>query len=594
MRNLLVFALLLLSPVLWAQQPNIIIIVADDLGNADVGYHQHSNEIPTPAIDALAKSGVYFTSGYVTAPVCGPSRAGLLTGRYQQTFGFDDNPGPFRAAPNVLAGIPPEIKIIPEYLKPEGYRTACIGKWHVGHEADAYFPTNRGFDYFYGFLGGAASYYPGDNESRTLFRNTKPVSSEKRYITDAFGQEAAQFVSQEGQEPFFLYLAFNAVHGPLQEPPAHYQEPFKNINHSKRRTLCAMQYAMDANVGKVLDALEKSGKRENTLIFFVSDNGGKIKGNYSYNMPYRGEKGTLFEGGIRLPFCMSWPAQIEGNKVFDEAVSTLDFLPTILNAVSLKKDKAMAGHDLLPYINTEKGGSVHDLMYWRINHRWAIRNSEWKLVKNEVKGRPMLFNIANDKTESTDLYEKHPEVVKELQEQYTKWSDAAGPKQWGWSPAVGKYVRHPHEDFESINAEQFLPWKNMGQPIFASNPQKDAVNGSDNCLMLQPEAKAGNQKMAVIMKTSAFQRRQRYLNLNVKIEEPCEVLVEIKGNKGQAVRFKPVNEAKADEGWQKLEFDCQAFKGAVGQIAFIFQSTSGMNRQPVYLDDISFSSVHKK
>ncbi|WP_430817233.1 sulfatase family protein [Carboxylicivirga sp. RSCT41] len=580
---------IIMSQLLFAQKPNVIVIVADDLGNADVGYHQQSKDIPTPNIDELAESGVYFSCGYVTAPVCGPSRAGLLTGNYQQSFGFDDNPGPFRAQPDVLAGIPTDIKIISEYLKPQGYQTACIGKWHVGHEADEYFPTNRGFDYFYGFLGGAASYYPGNNENRTLYKNTRVVKSESRYLTDAFGDEARDYILNARNKPFFMYLAFNAVHGPLQETPDKYKEPFKHIENPKRRTLCAMQYAMDANIGKVLKTLEEEGLRDNTLIFFVSDNGGKIKGNYSYNMPYRGEKGTLYEGGIRLPFCVSWPAKVNGGEEYSEAVSTLDILPTILAATSVNDKNTMVGKDLLPYISGKENGPVHDVLYWRINHRWAIRNNEWKLVNNEANGTPKLFRILSDRSESENLYEKYPEVVKALEEEYQAWSDKMGPKLWGWSPTVGKYVHHPDEDFEGINTEQFLPQPNRGQLAFVDNPLRQGLNKSDNVLKIMPYDSAESD-LSVLMKTSVFQRRKRYLSLKIKAVEQCLPMIEIKGKKGKATSIQPMETFKANGQWQILCFDCQAFKGAVSQISFTFQSTKKPLTEAIFLDDIHFKS----
>jgi len=589
MRHYLLILCLALSQALLAQQPNIIVIVADDLGNADVGYHEQSNEIPTPHIDKLAASGVYFSCGYVTAPVCGPSRAGLLTGQYQQSFGFDDNPGPFRARPDVLAGIPPGIKIIPEYLKPQGYQTACIGKWHVGHEADAYFPTNRGFDYFYGFLGGAASYYPGNNQTRTLFKNTEAVEYEPRYLTDAFGDEACDYIAKAGKKPFFLYLAFNAVHGPLQETPQKYQEPFKHIENKKRQTLCSMQYAMDSNIGKVLSALETEGLRDNTLIFFVSDNGGKIKGNYSYNMPYRGEKGTLYEGGIRLPFCISWPAQLKGGNEYTEAVSTLDILPTILEASSVNDGTKLAGNNLLPYLTNGRKGPVHDVLYWRINHRWAIRNNEWKLVHNEAKANPKLFRIVSDKSESVNLYEEYPEVVKELEEKYKKWSDRMGPKLWGWSPSVGNYVHHPQEDFEGINFEQFVADIETTERSFVDNPGKQGLNKSNNVLKLTP-ANAAVNDLSVTMKTSVFQRRKRYLSFKIKVAHQCLPLVELKGKRGQATELSPTTKFVANGQWQTLRFDCESFTGAVSQVVFSFRSSPKTDTDALFLDDIQFSS----
>jgi len=567
------------------QRPNVIVIVADDLGNSDVGYHQQSSDIPTPNIDALAKSGIQFTSGYVTAPVCGPSRAGLLTGCYQQRFGFDDNPGPFRAEPNVLAGIPPSVPIIPEYLKPMGYNTACIGKWHVGHESDAYFPTNRGFDYFFGFLGGAASYYPGKNEGRTLFRNTQPVLEEKAYITDAFGREAVEYIEQANYEPFFMYLAFNAVHGPLQDPPAEYLKPFLGMPKSKRRTLCAMQYAMDINIGKLIKALDEKGIRNNTLLFFVSDNGGKIKGNYSYNKPYRGEKGTLYEGGVRLPFCVSMPGTIPEQVSFDKPVNTIDILPTIMALVNGSTMEELDGHDLQPFIKGEAKGEVHNYMYWRINQKWAIRNKDWKLVLTSQSKQPELFHISHDISESIDLYQKEPRIAKQLQGEYDRWSNEVGAAQWGWNPKVGKYVKHPHEDFESINTEQLFTIGKTTNIDFVSNPKAIGINKSKNVLEIKS---SDDLEWGVKMKVPQFQLKEPLLKFKVLVSGDYEVTATLKSNKIELQKTKEIEQLKQEQ-WQNIIFDFKEYKGAVNSIQIVFNA-KGETKQPhtLFIDEIGF------
>ncbi|NOR73680.1 MAG: sulfatase-like hydrolase/transferase, partial [Draconibacterium sp.] len=396
MKGFLLLVLALIATHAFAQQnekPNIIVIIADDLGNADVGYHNQETEIPTPNIDKLAAAGVSFTSGYVMAPVCGPSRAALLSGRYQQSFGFVDNPGPFRASPDVVPGIPTTVKILPEYLKEHGYVTGMFGKWHVGGESgeDKYFPTNRGFDEFYGFMGGASSYFVEENTKMTLFRQEQPVENEPQYLTDALSREAVDFIERQQNKPFFVYLPFNAVHGPLQAPDS-LIDKFSFVENESRRKLCAMQYNMDKAIGEVLNKLDELNLTENTLIFFISDNGGKIKGNYSYNTPYNGQKGTLYEGGIRLPFCIRWPGKIAESSVYNKPVCSMDILPTILNILddNAVNSSEITGKNLLPFILGEKENEPHDILYWWINKQWAVRDTEWKLVYNNGFGQPKL------------------------------------------------------------------------------------------------------------------------------------------------------------------------------------------------------------
>ncbi|WP_282038459.1 sulfatase-like hydrolase/transferase [Saccharicrinis aurantiacus] len=579
-------ALLFCAATVAQNKPNVIVIVADDLGNADVGYHNQDSKIPTPNIDLLASKGVKFSAGYVTAPVCGPSRAGILTGCNQQRFGFDDNPGPFRSEPGVLAGIPLDIPIIPEYLKPEGYATACIGKWHVGHESDDYFPTRRGFDYFYGFLGGAASYYPNNNEGRTLFKNEKPVLVENEYITDAFGREAVEYINSKKDEPFFMYLAFNAVHGPLQEPPAVYQEPFKNMPQSKRRTLCAMQYAMDANVGRVVEALEKNNISENTLIFFVSDNGGKIKGNYSYNMPYKGEKGTLYEGGIRLPFFVVMPNDLPNNKTFSKPISTIDILPTVLSVASIETNSHIDGKDLTPFLKSKKEKDVHEYIYWRINQRWSIRNANYKLVCNDDKKRPELYHISKDISETKDLYNELPEIAAMLQKEYDRWSNEVGEPMWGWNPRVGKNVKHPEETFENIHVEQvFKVGKNTLIDI-VNNPKKQNINQSNTVLEIN---NTNANSLGMSMKVPQFLLKRRFLKFKVLVDSEYSLTATLKNNKTKEDQIINIERSKENK-WQEISIDYSKYKKAVNSIILNFNSDqSKVTEHKIFIDDIRFS-----
>ena len=294
-------------------RPNIVYIIADDLGYADIGAQGLSKDVKTPNIDAIAKAGVRFTSGYVSCPVCAPTRAGLLTGRYQQRFGFEFNPGP-KAADTF--GLPADQVTLAEALKDAGYATGMVGKWHLGTRPEMH-PNERGFDEFYGFLGGAHDYNKAGKGTNALLRNREPVRL-TGYLTDAFGREASAFVDRHGGaraqagdagKPFFLYLTFNAVHTPMQSPKR-YLERFPDVKNKQRRTMLAMLSAMDDAVGQVTAALAKHGQDGNTLIVFHADNGGPTKGNGSLNTPLSGFKGGVREGGISVPFLMRWTASL--------------------------------------------------------------------------------------------------------------------------------------------------------------------------------------------------------------------------------------------------------------------------------------------
>ena len=313
--------------------PNIIVILADDLGYADLGC-QGCRDIPTPHIDSLARNGVRFTSGYVTAPLCSPTRAGLLTGRYQQRFGFETNPGPEAYADDRF-GLPRSEPTLAERLKPAGYTTGMFGKWHLGYKPELQ-PTARGFDEFFGFLSGAANYLPNSRRAarlNPLLRGTQPAE-ESEYLTDACGREAAAFIEKNRDRPFFLYLPFNAVHAPLEAGEA-YLSRCAAIPDSKRRVYAAMLAAMDDNVGRVLSALRQHNLEERTLIFFLSDNGGTTPQTTSSNLPLSGRKAQVLEGGIRIPFLMQWKGHIPAGKIEDRPVISLDIVPTALAAAGM-------------------------------------------------------------------------------------------------------------------------------------------------------------------------------------------------------------------------------------------------------------------
>ena len=422
-------------------RPNVVLIFVDDLGYGDVGYHG-TCDVPTPNIDSIAKKGTQFSAGYVTAAVCGPSRAGILSGQYQQRFGFDDNPGPFRQTPKVEIGTPTDRLNIAERLKELGYATGMVGKWHEG-DKEKFQPHKRGFDEYFGFNNGAAEYFIKDNRKGRLVRNGKPVKREDDYLTDAFGREGAAFVRKNRNRPFFLYASFNAVHGPLQAPADDIATA--PGDDRRRRIMAAMLASLDRNIGRILTAISDCKLESNTLVIFWSDNGGKPPGNRSLNTPLRGMKGEYYEGGIRVPACMKWPGVIAAGKRCDHPVSSLDVMPTALAAAGTEicPNWKLDGISLLDYLGDKPKAPPKRMLYWRQLHHWAVRDAEWKLLKNRRDKRPKLFRIAKDKCEKTDLFDRHPDVVKRLKSAHDKWASKMMKPQWGWQPGIcGKKFGH--------------------------------------------------------------------------------------------------------------------------------------------------------
>jgi len=412
------------------RKPNIVLVYIDDLGYADLGC-QGATDLKTSHIDSLAHTGVRFTSGYVTAPLCSPSRAGLMTGRYQQRFGHEHNTGnPTRMFEDDI-GTPTSEIMISDLLKSDGYATGCVGKWHLGVR-DKYHPLNRGFDEYFGHLGGAHSYTNwGDTGWGTILRGMEPAKGDE-YLTDAFSREAVSFIQRHQHQPFFLYLAYNAVHTPMQAPKK-YLDRFPDIADPKRRTLAAMLSAVDDGVGQILKALRDVGVEDDTLIFCISDNGGPPNANASLNTPLNGQKGSMLEGGIRIPFIVRWPARLPAGLVYDHPVSTLDVLPTAVAAAGKKLpgDRIIDGVDLAPFLTGEKKGIPHDVLFWRMGPRHAVRKGNWKLVQERTGGQA-LFDLSADVGETNDLAQQRPEKLKELLDDYSRWNSQMVDALWQW------------------------------------------------------------------------------------------------------------------------------------------------------------------
>src|SRR5262245_31692473 len=422
------------------KKPNIIFIVGDDMGYADEGFHG-CQDIPTPNLDNLAKASVRCTNGYVSGPYCSPTRAGLMTGRYQTRFGHEFNAG----APG--SGLPLTETMIAARLKSAGYATGLVGKWHLGSEPQ-FHPQKRGFDEFFGFLGGAHDYF----EDQGILRGTQQVD-EKEYLTDAFGREAVEFIERHKNAPFFLYLAFNAVHTPMQADDPRLKK-FASISDDRRRTYAAMMSAMDDAIGKVRKKLDDAGLTQNTLVTFISDNGGPTMPgttvNASSNKPLRGSKRTTLEGGIRVPFLVSWPEKIKP-AVYDKPVIQLDLNATALTAagVSIQPDWKLEGADLVPFISGTNSAAPHETLYWRFGQQMAIRHGDYKLVRYDTNadtltganGQPVssaqLYNLKDDISESKDLAKTMPDKVNELQAKWDTWNKSNVAPLWGGGGGEG-------------------------------------------------------------------------------------------------------------------------------------------------------------
>ncbi len=411
-----------------ARKPNVLVIVADDLGYADVGFQGLSKDVKTPHLDSLAAGGVRFTNSYVSGSLCSPTRAALLTGRYQQRFGFEYNDGP---QVRDLFGLPVDQVTLPQVLKDAGYATGMAGKWHLGHGLEKH-PTRRGFDTFLGFIGGAHAYNRVGMGPNAVQHGTEPVA-QVEYLTDAFTREAVEFLDRQAtaRKPFFFYLAYNAVHTPMQAPPR-YLERFADVADPKRRSLLAMLSALDDGVGRVVGKLREHRLEENTLIFFLSDNGAPTQGNGSLNTPLRGVKNTLWEGGVRVSTLVQWKGTLPAGKVYEDPVIQLDLMPTVLTAAGAPapKNVKLDGVDLVPFLTGRKKGAPHDALYWRYDEQWAIRGGDHKLVRADTTRPPMLFDLSKDPGESTDLAAQQPEIARKLQAKYDQWNRSLPAPRW--------------------------------------------------------------------------------------------------------------------------------------------------------------------
>ncbi len=417
------------------KSPNYIVIMCDDLGYNDVGFNG-STEIPTPNIDRIAKQGVQFTAGYTTYAVSSPSRAGFITGRYPQRFGYERNAQYKPNDPNM--GLPQSETTIAEALATKGYTSGVIGKWHLGAHKTLH-PLNCGFNEFYGHLGGGHRYFPEDytftdsyaihdeaSSYKTLIMRDHDHVKTDKYLTDEFSDEAVDFVSRHKEDPFFLYLAYNAPHTPLQATEE-YLSRFPEIKDIRRKTYAAMVSAVDDGVGRLLDKLDELDIDENTVIFFLSDNGGPEHTNRSDNGALREGKGSVYEGGFRVPFAMRWGAKITEPIVYNEPISSLDIFATIAAHSDVKKDKKrpLDGVNLIPYLLKEKKGIPHDVIYLRKfdDRKFAVRYKNYKLILSEEGDIKELYDLNSDISETENIVKENPEMYNKIDKIRAEWNE---------------------------------------------------------------------------------------------------------------------------------------------------------------------------
>ncbi len=426
-----------------ADKPNILVIVADDLGYADIGIHG-GKDVPTPNIDALARSGVRCTSGYVSAPYCSPSRAGFLTGRYQTRFGHEFNP---HVGEEKSLGLPLEEKTIADAMRGAGYATGLIGKWHQGYGVEHH-PQSRGFDDYYGFLVGGHNYLLhkdaeakfGSAHSHDMIYRSRELQKLDGYTTDLFTDEALAFMDRHKAKPWFLYLAYNAVHTPLEVLEKYGKRVPPEVKDPARRGYLSLLIGLDDAVGRVSEHLRKSGIEKNTLIFFISDNGGSGKKpflayNTGINAPLRGDKGQTLEGGIRVPFFASWPGKIPAGKTCDQPVCAIDIFPTACAISGLPADAKHDGVNLMPILSGEKSTDPHEALYWRFGPQKAIRQGNWKLVdwrdfETKKNSGWQLYDLDQDIGEKNDLAAAQPEMVKRLAAKWDDWNRSNIAPRW--------------------------------------------------------------------------------------------------------------------------------------------------------------------
>ncbi len=417
-----------------ADKPNIVILYSDDAGYADFGFQPNCVEEMkklTPHIDTIARDGVRLTNAYMSGCVCSPSRAGMMTGRYQERFGYDNN-----LPPSFKSGLDVNETFGVKRLQKLGYKTGMIGKWHLGYPAE-FHPNKRGYDWFYGLLQGSRGYFAYEKASphRVILENDQPTK-EEGYVTDRFGDAACRFITKYKNDPFYLFVSFTAPHSPNQPKPED-ADRTKHIEKKGRQNYAGLIVALDDNVGKILKSIKDNGIEKNTIVIFTNDNGGQTATGAD-NTPLKGKKGTLWEGGVRVPWAMRWPAKIKAGGVINDPIISLDILPTFIEASGNKTDKSwgLDGRSFLPLITGEAKSQPTRVLHWRQHGskgNIALREGKWKLIHNreEAGAKPELYDLSKDISEATDLAAKSPEIVVKLSAKMKTWESQLKEPLWG-------------------------------------------------------------------------------------------------------------------------------------------------------------------
>jgi arylsulfatase A-like enzyme len=454
------------------QRPNIVFIMADDLGNADLGYR--GGQVKTPNIDKLATEGVRLESFY-GEPVCTPSRAALMTGRYPMRYGLQT----LVIFPSHTYGLPTDERTLPQALKEEGYATMMDGKWHLGHADKKYWPQNRGFDYFYGNVVGEVNYFSRERGGLIDWQRNGTFLKETGYYTNLIGDDAVKLIDrQNGKNPFFLYFASLAPHAPYQAPES-YIEQYNSVPDKQRRTYSAMITALDDQVGRIVSELTRKGLRDNTLIMFASDNGGATSGLFASgskskeerdteeggieqgakapasNAPFRGGKGSLYEGGVRVPAFVNWPAKLRP-RIVNEPLHMADVMPTLLALAGGKgsPDHPFDGRDMWKTISEGAPSPNEDVLINVEAFRGAIRKGDWKLLKVALlPGKTELFDLARDPGETTNVATQNPEIVRDLEARLMAYAKQQKPSEWlkaqpAFVGSQGKTIIDPDFDID--------------------------------------------------------------------------------------------------------------------------------------------------
>ena len=499
--SLLFFSLFICITSAQTTPPNIILIIADDLGYSDLSSYGNTS-VHTPNIDGMGKAGIRFTQAYVTSPICAPSRMSIMTGRYQQRFGAEfmlydkfalsvkktikrhlfsfkkKSEGISTLKPDFLVNrskyatdIPVTEITIAQMLKQKGYATGYVGKWNLSSSPDN-FPDQHGFDYNYSFDGALSRYVDDPVDSSkyinmhlpwafsellawaprhgsTAIKEGRTEVADTGYLTFSFANKAIDYIQRNKAHPFFLTLSFNAPHDPFQVPKTYFDR-IEGVTDSVKRVYYGMIEALDDAVGNVLNKLQQEGISDNTLVFFISDNGGATYTHATDNAPLLGGKCTHFEGGISVPFFVQWPFTLPGGQVYDRAVSSLDIFTSIAAAsgATLASDRIYDGVDLFSYINSDTA-LPHDVFFWRNGYAKAFRMGDWKLFLNEKQKIIRLYNIATDRAEKYDLAVSQPAKLKELKDALKNWEKKnAIPALWPSAADVlinvkGKWYRYP-------------------------------------------------------------------------------------------------------------------------------------------------------